>query len=206
MNKQFEISLVFITAILKWVLVDGFQLRVIFIPIAFIIWVLFIAYKAKNETQFFKNSGFTTKSLKASSIICMTFILSFGAIMLAFAKLNHYNINNYHLVIAILLYPFWGLLQQFIVMRFVAANLKKFKLKSIVIIWVTALAFGSVHIPVWPLFAATFIIGLMFTSLYIKYKNLWPLGITHGILGAFFYFYVLNEDPIAQIISSYNFL
>lgn len=202
MKKGFEIALIFLTAILKWILVDGYGLRVYFIPAAFLIWVSFIIYKATQEPNFFANAGFNQKNLKSASLLCAMLIFSLASIMGAYGKLKHFGVDQQHLLIAICIYPIWGFLQQFIVMRFVAVNLQTFNMSKPAIILITALAFGAVHIPVWPLFGATFLIGLPFTALYIKYKNLWPLGITHGVLGAFFYFYVLNEDPIAQIINS----
>jgi len=30
--------------------------------------------------------------------------------------------------------------------------------------------------------------------LYFRYRNLWPLGVLHGWLGAFFYLWVLGRD------------
>ncbi len=204
--RKIEIAAVFITAILKWILVDGLGTRALFIPLAFAIWIFIIVIKSKQEKHFFKNSGFTLQNLKKPAIICLIAMVFGIGIQLLFGHFKQIEVNQTHLLIAILLYPIWGLLQQFIVMRFVAENLKFYGKNNLQIIAITALAFGSVHIPNWPLFFATFAMGLAFTLLYIRHKNLWPLGITHGVLGAFFYFYVLNEDPIAQIIDQMNLL
>ncbi|MFY0671919.1 MAG: CPBP family intramembrane metalloprotease [Bacteroidia bacterium] len=203
MKKGFEIALIFLTAILKWILVDAYGLRGYFIPTAFLIWLAFIVYNVRVEENFFINAGFNKRNLKPTSLISLILIIGFSGIMIGYGKLNHFDINTRNFTIAVCTYPIWGLLQQFIVMRFVASNLQSLNLNKAKVITITTFAFGVVHIPIWPLFAATCLIGFAFTALYIRYKNLWPLGIAHGILGAFFYFYVLNEDPIAQLLLTF---
>jgi hypothetical protein len=42
---------------------------------------------------------------------------------------------------------------------------------------------------------ATFGLGLVYIPLYLRYRNLWPLGFYHGWLGTLFYLWVLGRDP-----------
>ena len=56
-----------------------------------------------------------------------------------------------------------------------------------------AAVFSSVHLPNWELTAGTFGLGFAYTPLYLR--NLWPLGLYHGWLGVFFYFWVLGDNP-----------
>jgi membrane protease YdiL (CAAX protease family) len=64
-----------------------------------------------------------------------------------------------------------------------------------------ALLFGIVHLPNWKLTGATTALGLAFTPIYLKHRNLWPLGFYHGVLGALFYFWVLEENPWRDLTS-----
>jgi uncharacterized protein len=44
--------------------------------------------------------------------------------------------------------------------------------------------------------------ALIYTMLYIKFRNLWVLGIFHGWLGCFFYFFVLHRDSWLEFIAA----
>lgn len=47
--------------------------------------------------------------------------------------------------------------------------------------------------------AATFMMGLAFTPMYLRHRNLWPLGIYHGWLGVLTYYWVLARDPWTEM-------
>lgn len=196
------IILVLTTAIFKWLLVDLWDLRIAFIPLVITAWTLFIWKFAKTDRNFFKNAGLGLLGFKATALLCLVFIIVSASLMFGYVKLQHYNIANPNMFIAMLLYPIWGIVQQFIVMNFVLNDLQKFKLNKFLIILVSALAFGLIHLPDVKLFAATFVAGLVFSAIYIKHQNLWPLGITHGLLASMLYYWVLNQDPIQQIINT----
>jgi membrane protease YdiL (CAAX protease family) len=50
-------------------------------------------------------------------------------------------------------------------------------------------------VPEIPLMLTTFGLGLVYIPLYLRYRNLWPLGLYHGWLGTLFYLWVLGRDP-----------
>ena len=47
---------------------------------------------------------------------------------------------------------------------------------------------------------ATALLGLVFTPIYLRWRNLWPLGLYHGWLGALCYFWVIGRDPLLEIL------
>ena len=61
-----------------------------------------------------------------------------------------------------------------------------------------ACAFGLIHLPDLALVAATCMLELALIPLYQRHRNLWPLGVVHGWLGAFFYLWVLDRDLWAE--------
>lgn len=99
----------------------------------------------------------------------------------------------------LLLYPAWGLTQQLLVQGFVTRHLDEAGLPAAAVTPLSAATFGSVHIPNWPLTAATTAMGAVYAGLYQRHRNLWLLGVTHGALGALFYVWVLDEDPLADL-------
>ena len=53
--------------------------------------------------------------------------------------------------------------------------------------------------------AATFLLGLAFAPLYLRYRNVWPLGLYHGWLGTLLYYQVLGEDPFLRVMGVFRF-
>ncbi len=62
--------------------------------------------------------------------------------------------------------------------------------------------FGAVHLPELRLVAATSLLGLVFTLIYLRWHNLWPLGVYHGWLGVFFCYWVLVRDPWRETLGA----
>lgn len=96
-----------------------------------------------------------------------------------------------------LLYPVWGIVQQLLVQGFVVRHVDD-RLQGRHR-WATSLlgasAFGAVHLPHIDLAAATFAFGLFATPVWLRYRNLLPLAVWHGVLGVAFYYLVLGRDP-----------
>ena len=193
------LALVFVTALLKWLLVDYLNLRVIFIPIIISTWGSLIIYNKKQNSNYFIDAGFGKLGLKTSLFPVFVYILSLSGLLLGYAKLFHIQVFSKNLFVAMALYPIWGLIQQFIVMNFVLTPLRDKQLSKPLVIAVSALAFGSIHLPDLQLFIATVIAGVFFSLIFYRYKNLWPLGFAHGILASLLYYWYLNLDPIQDI-------
>ena len=87
------------------------------------------------------------------------------------------------MAVLLLLYPSWGLIQQFLLQAMFARNLHR-EVAWLRSPWrlapLNALLFGLVHAPDLALMGATFLMGLAFTPMYLRDRNLWPLGVFHG--------------------------
>ncbi len=75
------------------------------------------------------------------------------------------------------------------------ANLHLAGLPTAAVIAVTTVLFAVVHLPFVELTLATTVLGGVFTAIYLKWRNLWPLGLWHGWLAALFYLWFLRLDP-----------
>lgn len=103
------------------------------------------------------------------------------------------------------LYPAWGLLQQTLVQGFVAGNLSRGNARMAspyAVVPISAAMFAAAHVPNWELTAATAALGLAFTPIYLEHENVWPLGLYHGVLGALFYFWVLDRNPWQETVGA----
>jgi uncharacterized protein len=81
-----------------------------------------------------------------------------------------------------------------------AHNLDLLGMPRSLVLALTALGFAAVHIPDWALCTATGMLGLVIAFLFFRHRNLWPLGIAHGVLGALFYRWVLGRDVWLELL------
>jgi uncharacterized protein len=107
----------------------------------------------------------------------------------------------WHLLALLPIYPMWGLVQQFLLQGLIAGNLRA-AWPRLHAGWITVVAstlFGLVHWPDAWLMSGTFLLGLFFTPMFLRWRSLWPLGAWHGCLGALTYFWVLGRDPWQEL-------
>lgn len=98
------------------------------------------------------------------------------------------------------LYPLWGILQQLVFQGFVLENLRRIG-AGWASIPLAALFYALVHWPSPFMLWATGVAGLGFSTLYWFHRNVIPLGVAHGLLGACLFYLYLGRDPFANFIS-----
>lgn len=106
-----------------------------------------------------------------------------------------------HLWPLLLVYPLWGWVQQLLVLGIFVGNLQAFGVPRVLLVAFAGAGFAAVHLPNWPLCGATLLLGIACSVLFLRYRNLWPLGVLHGWLGACFYRWVLARDPWADLLA-----
>ena len=175
----------------------------LFIPTATLGWGAYVAYRARTDGAFLSHVGLTSGNLGPAFRDATLLALGASALMAGLAARQGSLRLDGDIVPLFLLYPIWGVVQQLLVQGMVAANLSEAtgRLGSpYAVTPVAAVLFGAVHVPNWKLTAATFALGLAFTPLYLKHRNVWPLGLYHGWLGALFYVWVLDRNPWRGIV------
>ncbi len=99
-----------------------------------------------------------------------------------------------------LAYPVWALAQQFALQALVAGNLDRLGTPRPWAIAVTAALFGLAHLPDWPLVGLCAAAGAVWTALYLRTRNLWPLAVCHAWMGALAYYWILERDPWKEML------
>ena len=102
--------------------------------------------------------------------------------------------------LALLLYPLYGIAQQFALQVLVARNLRALVRTPWLRAAVVAVIFSIAHVPDVPLMILVVPAGFVFTLIYGSRPNLWAVGLAHGLLGAMVYYLVLGLDPGAQVL------
>ncbi len=99
----------------------------------------------------------------------------------------------------VLVYPAWGIAQQFLLQAIVWSNLSGRMPRGVAQPLAAAL-FALSHAPDWPIMALTFPAGLLTTEHYRRWPNLWVLGTAHALLGTFAFYFLLGRDPLAPLL------
>lgn len=80
-------------------------------------------------------------------------------------------------------YAIWALMQQFILNSFFFVNLEDLLGDGKRALWGAAALFCLAHLPNPVLIAGTLLAAIFFVSLFRRYRNIYPLGIAHALLG-----------------------
>ncbi|MCU4165466.1 CPBP family glutamic-type intramembrane protease [Carboxylicivirga caseinilyticus] len=207
-NKKLliEIGLVLLTGAGKFLFMDYLNWRLLFIVCAITFWVLYVVFIQKKDKEALHMWGFRTDNFwKVTGMVT-----PFGVIaIILFTLIGWYqNTLNFtwHLLPILILYPMWGIVQQFLVIGIIAGNLqsmKTYKIPAFINIILTAILFGLFHYPFWWLVTGTFFLALFYGYIYLKQRNIYVLGIFHGWLGALFYYTVVGRDPFLEVFGKY---
>lgn len=172
----------------------------LYIPVVIAGWGGYVGARALDDPGVLAELGFRGENLGRAARDVGLVSAAAAAGMAVYGVANGSTMAEPSLVPLLVLYPAWGLTQQMLVQGFVTRHLAAAGLPALAVAPMTAVTFGSVHVPNWPLTAATTALGGAFAPLYLRDGNLWPLGVAHGALGALFYVWVLDEDPWAEAL------
>ena len=201
--QRFEIGAVILTALGKFIFYDILHLQLVYILIMFCFWVVYAVWRLKRNPTSMKEWGFRTDNF----LSVFKMVLPFGLVCISSCFIVGYFLEtihlNWHIIPIIFLYPIFGTLQQFLLMSLVAGNLQKLNVRNLFIILITAFLFAFLHYPEWWLILGTFILASFYSYVYLREKNLYILGIFHGIIGAIFYYTIVSKDPFVEVFGRY---
>ena len=193
---------VVLTGVLHLVFEEVLHQKALFIALAVLGWGSYIVLSARRDPGVLQTWGFRRDNLRAA-LPAPTIFSLLAFLALAGAGLAQDTLRlNWHMVPLLLLYPIWGLIQQLLIQALFVRNVVR-EVPALRAPWLivplAAFLFGIVHWPDVRLMVATFLLGLAFTPMYLHVRNLWPLGIYHGWLGVFAYFWLLDRDPWIEV-------
>jgi len=164
-QRWIELLMVVITGCLKFILMDWLDMRAFYIAGICIFWSGYVLYSYSKDHAILKHWGYSKENFNKSMLILTPVLLIsiFGTII--FSALKGTLLLNWHVLPILMLYPIWGVIQQFIMVHLIADNLqslKAFKLKKYMAIMITALIFCLVHQPYIFLMISTFLMEVFF--------------------------------------------
>lgn len=168
-------------------------------------WIVYFAFRLiTTQGRVLKDWGFRKKKFKPAMLwVGTAAAISICGFMVYGLVVHQTNLTK-NILWSVLVYPFWGLVQQLLFISLVAGNLKKLKkirFNEFQILAFTSILFCLVHYPDPCLMITTFFMAIFFAMMFLKYRNIYPLAIFHGVVGAVFYYFILDRDPWAEMIT-----
>jgi hypothetical protein len=160
-------------------------------------WAVFVAVRAWQRPGVLRAWGFRADNLVRAAVLPGLLLLVIAGGCAAYAAVQGQLQLPLHALPLFLLYPAWGVFQQFLALGIVVNHLEKvrdLRRRPGLVALVAAALFGAVHAGDLRLVAGTFVLELLLVPLYLQSRNLWPLGLVHGWAGGLFYLWVLRRD------------
>jgi hypothetical protein len=164
-------------------------------------WLGFVVVTAYRRPAVLREWGFRRDNVGPALLSSAAVFLPLLFLTCMIAWFRGSLVVSSSLLIMLALYPAWGLVQQFLVQALLVTNLEKGPLRNhrVALIAVGGALFSVVHVGNAFLVPATALVGAAFVLLYLRFRNLWPLGLFHGWLGSMFYLWILQRDKLAEI-------
>lgn len=172
----------------------------IFNLVAVVGWGGYVVWKACRSRGFLAETGIRRAGFAASLGAGAAFTACAIPVLLAFGWMRDRLPLPATFWLLLGMYPAWGMAQQFALQGLVRRNLVALVERPAQRIVLTATIFSAAHFPNVSLMILTLMAGLVFTAIFEWKRNLWAVGLIHGILGAAAYMLVLGEDPGRQLL------
>ena len=202
-GRVFEIVAILFTAAGKFVLGDLLGQNLFYVVFACAFWIAYVMLRHRGDATVLARWGFNRHGISSGvRMVAPAFVLIVGFIVFGLATGR--SVVTWNTAILMAVYPVWGTIQQFMLVALFADNLSALSRERVSergAILLAAIVFALIHLPVLPLVGATFVLGLITTTVFFRTRSLWVPGVFHGWYATIFYAFVLGEDPLGTFIS-----
>lgn len=200
-RPRYELLAVLLTGLAHFALDSWLGLHLVFIVGAILYWVGFVVVRARADAAALAEWGFSRSGCRRSLELLIPAAILATVCFVGIGLWRGDLLLHWHILLIGLLYPAWGLVQQFLVVALVANNLRKHtRIPEQWLVVLTASLFAAAHAPSLPLSAAAFCLASITTTVYLRARNLWVLGLFHGWFATGLYFLALGRDPWQEVV------
>jgi membrane protease YdiL (CAAX protease family) len=167
-------------ALLEWALWTTRPMQQV-ASVAFLAWIIVTTF---TQRRTLRDLGLGVRGFAGASIAIPVSLLAAGLILLAawlFGTLR--PITDPHPLPHALTYTLWAAIQEFILNSYFYLTLEEILPNPRDAAIGAVLLFTLAHIPNPVLLAGTLVASIFFVILFRRYRNIYPLGIAHAILG-----------------------
>jgi hypothetical protein len=164
---------------------------------ACLFWAGYVIVRVWQSPGILREWGFRGENLWPTTAIALgLFVLIAGSFALYALFRGTFQFPA-HTLLLMMSYPFWGVIQQFLALSIVVQNLTRIRFLDnhwIILVFLSAILFSLVHLHDGRELVGTFCLELILIPIFLRYRNLWPLGVLHGWIGGLFYLWVMDRD------------
>jgi CAAX prenyl protease-like protein len=201
-RPKLEIAAVLLTGLVYVFFENVLHRKLEFLVPCALAWLTYLGWRIGNVPGQARDWGLRADNLKPATTAAALVAAVAIAGLVVLRLIAGWRPLPAHAWVVLTLYPVWALVQQFLAQALIARNLRLLGAPRAVIIPVAALLFGLAHVPDWPLVGLCAAAGLVWTTLYLRIPNLWPLAISHAVLGTLAYYWLLERDPWREFFPS----
>ena len=172
-------------------------MRAFYITGISLFWLIYIFYRFSVNRNILSFWGFKKEFLKQTIIILSPLVFLSIIVSILYGYFKNGQFITWSIIPILILYPMWGIIQQYLMLGIISQNLLTIfeaKRKRFVIIFLVSFFFSLIHYPTCFLMIFTFIMEVVFITVYFKWRNLWAIGIAHGWIATFLLYFVLERD------------
>jgi len=192
-----ELWAVAVTVLLKFILMDWLGMRAFYIAGTCIFWFAYVIFRYRQDHTILKFWGFKRENFAKSMYILLPLFAATGVITLIYGMYSGIYLLNIHIIPVFLLYPAWGIIQQFMLVCIIAQNIHNtvyFSLRKARVILFVSVLFSLVHYPYPVLMIFTLLMEIIFLVVFYRWRSLWAIGLMHGWIATLLLYYVLQRD------------
>lgn len=132
------------------------------------------------------------------SILTIPAVVTF----LAWGMWKGHQVEAVNLLLGLSIYFPWALLQQTIFQFYLLGRLRVLlPLPGFLLAVLNGFAYGLVHLPDVPVALLTIIGGIFWSYSYLRDRYIFPLAVSHALLGTTFYYAVIGRDLFHELTS-----
>jgi membrane protease YdiL (CAAX protease family) len=174
----------------------------LFIATAAVFWVTYVLVRARRDPAVLREWGFRRENLAPATAASVAVLVVVAAAIFCLRLMRNPRWLPRNFWVTLALYPLWGIVQQFLLNGVTARNLSRWMPPAATAIC-TAVLFAVAHAPDGALMGLTFVAACIWVPIYLRWRNLWPLGVCHGLLGAVAYYVLLGRDVWLELTATW---
>jgi hypothetical protein len=162
-------------------------------------WAALIAAHVRADRTVLRRWGLRADNLRRAALPAAIVVLPLLALLTVWGAFDGHFPPPRGFLVIVLLYPVWGIAQQFLLQAVLWTNLSA-RLPRVAAQLLAAALFSLSHLPDLPIVALVFPVGLLCIEHYRRWPNLWVLGTAHALLATFNAYFLLGRDPLAALL------
>jgi membrane protease YdiL (CAAX protease family) len=148
-----------------------------------ILWVLIILFKDRKCGE---ESGFTRSNfLPAIKQLLFPTLIVISISLIWFFSNTETSFNVTRFLTSLITYPVYAFFQLLVFLEIPHKRLRQLTSSNVKIVFVIASLFALIHWPNYCVTIVTFLLMLIWASIYTKYRNIWAISLAFGISATF---------------------